>query len=50
MSKSYLVVVLLEYHLEVETGKLAQVAVRPRLLRPEYRPDLATCDKTERKG
>lgn len=37
---THLKVVLLDDHLEVETGELAQVAVGPGLLCPEHRPDL----------
>lgn len=38
--RTYLVVVLLDDHLKVETGELAQVAVGPRLLRPKHWPNL----------
>lgn len=39
---THLVVVLLDDHLEVQTGEFTQVSVRPRLLGPEHRADLPT--------
>lgn len=38
---SHLEVVLLDHHLEVKPRELAQVPVRPRLLRSEHRPHLS---------
>lgn len=44
-TRSHLEVVLLDHHLEVKPRELAQVSVRPRLLRSEHRSHLPPHDR-----